>query len=423
VECEVRTHKGCFTASCPSGSAPGAYEMFELRDGDADAYHGRGVLRAVRSINKYIAPALLGRDPTKQLELDSLMVQALDQTANLSHLGANAILAVSLAVCKAGAAERGVPLYRHLARLAGNSRVVLPVPSFNILSGGVFSEDCNALPVQEFMIMPTGAKSFSEAMRMGTEVYHHIKVLLADRYGRKALDVGHDGAFMPPMEDLEEALTLLVEAIQMAGHTGKIKIALDVAASEFLVEDDVYDLGFKTSDNGGARQLAGEELVLTYERLCKTYPIVSIEDPFDQDDFRNTAALTDLGLCQVVGDDLLVNSPARVQAAIKGRVCNAHTLKLNQIGTVSESIEVVRATKESGWGVIACHRSGETEDSFLADLAVGFACGQIKSGAPCRSDRVAKYNQLLRIEEELGGERALYAGSQNLYRHIPWKKE
>ncbi|CAG9460011.1 unnamed protein product [Pedinophyceae sp. YPF-701] len=414
VEAEVTTHKGTFRAIVPSGASTGIYEAVELRDGDKSCFSGKSVYKAVDNINKEIAPALKGKDPRNQKEIDDAMI-ALDGTDNKGKLGANAILAVSMAVSKAGAEEKGVPLYRHLADLAGNGKLVLPVPSFNIINGG--SHAGNGLAMQEFMILPTGASSFSEAMRMGCEVYTNLKKLIKDKYGQDACNVGDEGGFAPNIGNNEEGLNLVNEAIAAAGYTGKVKIGMDVAASEFQTEDKMYDLDFKNQPNDGSQKKTPDELVDMYKGFCEKFPVVSIEDPFEQDDWEPTKKLTDLGLCQVVGDDLLVTNPTRVRKAIESGACNALLLKVNQIGTVSESIEAVRMSKEAGWGVMASHRSGETEDTFIADLAVGLSTGQIKTGAPCRSERLAKYNQLLRIEEELGND-AVYAGES--YKHIGW---
>ena len=377
-------------------------------------YMGKSVLNAVKNLNTEISAALIGKDPREQKAIDDAMI-ALDGTPNKARLGANAILAASMAVCKAGAAEKGVPLYRHIADLAGNPKLVLPVPAFNIINGG--SHAGNALAMQEFMVLPVGAETFTEAMRMGSEVYHNLKSIIKSKYGQDACNVGDEGGFAPNIASNAEGLSLVVDAIEKAGYTGKVKIGMDVAASEFYTEDKMYDLDFKTENNDGSQKKSGAEMISMYKEFCNDYGVISIEDPFDQDDFENTAELTAASVCQVVGDDLLVTNPERVQKAIAGKSCNALLLKVNQIGSVSESIEAVRMSKEAGWGVMASHRSGETEDCFIADLAVGLATGQIKTGAPCRSERLAKYNQLLRIEEELGGD-AVYAGSQ--YAHIGW---
>ena len=385
-----------------------------MRDG-GDSYMGKGCATAVNNINTVIGPALVGKDPVDQKGLDDLMVKELDGTTNewgycKKKLGANAILAVSMAICKAGAGAKGVPLYQHIADVAGNTKLVLPVPSFNIINGG--SHAGNKLAMQEFMILPVGAASFTEAMKMGSECYHHLKKIIKKKYGQDACNVGDEGGFAPNILDNKEGLALVKECIESAGYTGKIKVGMDVAASEFYTEDKMYDLDFKTADNDGSQKISGDALLDMYKEFCELVPMVSIEDPFDQDDFDSYGKMTTaMGeAVQIVGDDLLVTNPKRVQHAIDNKSCNALLLKINQIGTISESIEAVSMSKKAGWGVMTSHRSGETEDCFIADLAVGLATGQIKTGAPCRSERLAKYNQLLRIEEELG-DKAVYAGA------------
>jgi enolase len=339
---------------------------------------------------------------------------SLDGTDNKGKLGANAILGVSLAVARAGAAEKGVPLYQYLGELSGNNDFVLPVPAFNVINGG--SHAGNKLAMQEFMILPVGAPSFKEALRYGAEVYQHLKAVIKDKYGQDATNVGDEGGFAPNIQDNKEGLELLKVAIEKAGYTGKVKIGMDVAASEFYV-DGKYDLDFKTKNNDGKLVKSGPELADLYKDFIKNYPIVSIEDPFDQDDWENYNKLThDVGNdIQIVGDDLLVTNPKRIKTAIEKKACNALLLKVNQIGTVSESIEAAKLAQASGWGVMVSHRSGETEDTFIADLVVGLKTGQIKTGAPCRSERLAKYNQLLRIEEQLGT-KAKFAGEG--FRHF-----
>ncbi|XP_024392740.1 uncharacterized protein [Physcomitrium patens] len=406
VEVDVWTGKGMFRAAVPSGASTGVHEAVELRDGDKNVYMGKGVLKAVANVNDKIQPAILGMDPREQAKIDRTMME-LDKTENKGSLGANAILAVSMAVCKAGACEKGVPLYQHIADLAENTRLVLPVPAFNIINGG--SHAGNKLAMQEFMILPVGAPSFSEAMRYGTEVYHHLKAVIKAKYGIDACNVGDEGGFAPSIASNKEGLDLVKMAIEKAGYSGVVKIGMDVAASEFYTSDKKYDLDFKTPNNSGADVKSGDEMIAMYQSFCKDYPIISIEDPFEQDDWENTKKLTDLKICQVVGDDTLVTNPKRVAKAIEEHTCNALLLKVNQIGTITEAIEAVNMSKKAGWGIMASHRSGETEDSFIADLAVGLSTGQIKTGAPCRSERLAKYNQLLRIEEELG-DKAAYAG-------------
>jgi enolase len=412
VEAEVTTYKGTFRAAVPSGASTGIHEAVELRDDDKSKWMGKGVSKAVDNVNNDIAPALLGKDPTQQKEIDDAMI-ALDGTENKGKLGANAILAVSMAVAKAGAAEKGVPLYKYIAQLAGNSKLVLPVPSFNVINGGEHAG--NGLAMQEFMILPVGASSFSEALRMGAEVYHNLKNLIKEKYGKDACNVGDEGGFAPNIGDNEEGLKLLQGAIEKAGYTGQVKIGMDVAASEFLTEDKMYDLKFKDKDNDGSGKKTGAEMLEMYKGFVENYGVISIEDPYEQDDWDNWKAIVAEVPCQIVGDDHLVTNPTRIKKSIEEKSANALLLKVNQIGTVTESIEAVKMSKAAGWGVMTSHRSGETEDTFIADLAVGLSTGQIKTGAPCRSERLAKYNQLLRIEEELGAD-AVYAGEN--WRHI-----
>jgi len=415
VEVDVCCSDGTFArAAVPSGASTGVYEALELRDGGSD-YLGKGVLKAVNNVNSIIGPALIGKDPTDQTALDNFMVHELDGTKNewgwcKQKLGANAILAVSLAICKAGATIKKIPLYQHIANLAGNKQLVLPVPAFNVINGG--SHAGNKLAMQEFMILPTGASSFKEAMKMGVEVYHNLKSVIKKKYGQDATNVGDEGGFAPNIQENKEGLELLKTAIEKAGYTGKVVIGMDVAASEFYGEkDQTYDLNFKEENNDGSQKISGDSLKNVYKSFVSEYPIVSIEDPFDQDDWVHYAKMTEeIGEpVQIVGDDLLVTNPTRVAKAIAEKSCNALLLKVNQIGSVTESIEAVKMSKRAGWGVMTSHRSGETEDTFIADLAVGLSTGQIKTGAPCRSERLAKYNQLLRIEEELGAA-AVYAG-------------
>jgi enolase len=415
VECDVTTYKGTFRAAVPSGASTGIHEACELRDGDKTKYLGKGVLKAVEHINTIISPAIKGMNPVDQKAIDEKMKE-IDGTDNKSKLGANAILAVSLAICKAGAAEKDVPVYKHISELAGNSKLVLPVPAFNIINGG--SHAGNALAMQEFMILPVGAATFSEAMRMGCEVYHALKGLIKKKYGQDACNVGDEGGFAPNISSNEEGLNLCVEAIEKAGYTGKVKLGMDVASSEFYTEDKMYDLNFKIQPNDGAQKITSAQLLEMYKDFCTKFPIISIEDPFEQDDWDPCTQLTEAGICQVVGDDILCTNPVRVKNGIAAKCCNALLLKVNQIGSVTESIEAVKMAKEAGWGIMTSHRSGETEDSIIADIAVGLATGQIKTGAPCRSERLAKYNQLLRIEEELG-EAAVYAGEN--WKHIGWE--
>jgi len=407
VEVDLHTAKGMFRAAVPSGASTGVHEAVELRDNDKSNYMGKGVLKAVKNVNDIIAPALIKANHSviEQAKIDELMIK-LDGTPNKGKLGANAILGVSLAVCKAGAAEKNVPLYRHIADLAGNKDVVLPVPAFNVINGG--SHAGNKLAMQEFMILPTGAKNFTEAMKIGSEVYHNLKSVIKEKYGLDACNVGDEGGFAPNIQDNMEGLELLNVAIKKAGYTGKVKIGMDVAASEFF-KNNKYDLDFKNPASTDADCVSADALAKIFMDMKSKYPIVSIEDPFDQDDWPAWTSLTAQAGIQIVGDDLTVTNPIRVQTAIDKKACNALLLKVNQIGSITESIKACQMSRDAGWGVMVSHRSGETEDSTIADIVVGLRTGQIKTGAPCRSERLAKYNQLLRIEEELGAN-AHYAG-------------
>merc|ERR1712010_425357 len=341
--------------------------------------------------------------------IDKLMVEVLDGTQNdwgwsKSSLGANAILAVSMAVCRAGAASMQMPLYEYIANISGRrtDNFVMPVPSFNVINGG--SHAGNRLACQEFMILPVGASSFKEAMQIGAEVYHNLKAVTKKKYGQDACNVGDEGGFAIPVQDNNEALDILMEAIEKAGHKEKVKLGTDVAASEFWEADiKKYNLDFKAEQAAPEMKKTGEEMIAYYEDWINTYPFVSIEDPFDQDDWEAYSAIQEkMGdKIQIVGDDLLVTNPKRIAAAIEKKACNALLLKVNQIGSITEAIEACKLSQEQGWGVMVSHRSGETEDTFIADLVVGLRTGQIKTGAPCRSERLAKYNQLLRIEEYL----------------------
>jgi len=400
---------GVFRAAVPSGASTGIYEAVELRDGVKSDYMGKGVSKAVSNVNDIISPALVGKDPANQKEIDDIML-ALDGTDNKAKLGANAILAVSMAVCKAGSAQKMVPLYQHVADLAGNKTLSLPLPAFNIINGGTHAG--NKLAMQEFMILPVGAKSFREAMKMGCEVYHNLKKVIQTKYGQDACNVGDEGGFAPNILSNKEGLELCVQAINQAGYEGRVKLGMDVAASEFWKkEDSVYDLDFKNPESAEESKLSGEKLKDLYLEFVKDFPVISIEDPFDQDDWDTYTALTAATECQIVGDDLLVTNPKRIATGIEKKACNALLLKVNQIGSVSEAIQASNDSKAAGWGVMVSHRSGETEDTFIADLSVGLNAGQIKTGAPCRSERLAKYNQLLRIEEELG-DKAIFCGSK-----------
>jgi enolase len=402
----VTTKDGVFRAAVPSGASTGVHEAVELRDGGA-SFHGKGVATAVENVNGPIAAALKGFDVLDQAGLDAKICE-LDGTVNKGKLGANALLGVSMAVARAGAGASGIPLYEYLGHLAGNSGVkTLPVPAFNVINGG--SHAGNKLAMQEFMILPVGATSFRHAMQMGTEIYHHLKKVIKTKYGQDATNVGDEGGFAPNIQSNKEGLELLREAIRVAGYTeGKdIVFGMDVAASEFYEEaDKTYDLDFKTpvAKRSPSSKLTGEQLADLYASFVADFPVHSIEDPFDQDDWEAYTAFTKkVGAnVQVVGDDLLVTNPTRIARGIRDRACNALLLKVNQIGTITEAITAAIDSKKAGWGVMVSHRSGETEDTFIAHLVVGLGAGQIKTGAPCRGERTAKYNELLRIEEEIG---------------------
>jgi len=400
VEVDLTTEKGLYRSAVPSGASTGIYEALELRDNDKANYHGKGVSKAVNNINTLIAPALVGSslNVTQQKEIDEAMLK-LDGTDNKDKLGANAILGVSMAVCRAGAAEKGVSLFKYIAELAGNTNIILPVPAFNVINGG--SHAGNKLAMQEFMILPTGASSFTEAMKMGSEIYQHLKNVIKSRYGLDATSVGDEGGFAPNILNNKDALDLIIEAITKAGYTGKIEIGMDVAASEFHKEGK-YDLDFKNPASDASNYLSSDKLGDLYQEFIKGFPVTSIEDPFDQDDWDAWSKLTGNTTIQIVGDDLTVTNPKRIQTAVDKKACNCLLLKVNQIGSVTEAIAAHLLAKKNGWGTMVSHRSGETEDTFIADLVVGLSTGQIKTGAPCRSERLAKYNQILRIEEELG---------------------
>jgi enolase len=393
VECDVTLASGAAgRASVPSGASTGEHEALEMRDGDAARYLGKGVLRAVQNVEEQIAPALEGMIATDQMGIDRTMLE-LDGTANKEKLGANAILAVSLAVARAAAADVGLPLYRYLG---GPMSRTMPVPMMNILNGGAHAT--NTVDFQEYMIVPVGAQSFGDALRMGAEVFHALKKVLVKR--KLSTGVGDEGGFAPDLKTDEEALKVVIEAIEAAGYAPgrEIAIALDVAASE-LHKDGTYT--FKKS-GAGSRDAQG--MIELYAKWMEEYPIVSIEDGLAEDDWDGWAKLTSaLGdRVQLVGDDLFVTSTERLARGIESRVANSILIKVNQIGTLTETLEAIEMARAAGYLSIISHRSGETEDTFIADLAVGTGAGQIKTGSASRTDRVAKYNQLLRIEEQLG---------------------
>jgi enolase len=398
------------SASVPSGASTGIREAVELRDGDAKRFGGKGVLRAVANVNKLIGPRLRGLSPHEQREIDDLM-RGLDSTDTKSKLGANALLGVSMAVCRAAALDSGEPLYRHIRRLHGGAMrapYLLPAPMMNVINGGAHST--NNVDFQEFMLFPTGARTFAEALRYGAETFHTLKKILAKRGLVTA--VGDEGGFAPSLKSNDAAVELIVEAIGSAGFCpGKdIALALDPAASEFFENGEYV---FKKST--GARK-SPSQMVDLYRDWAKKYPLVSLEDGMGEEDLAGWKALTkSLGRkLQLVGDDNFVTNPAIFAQGIRDGVANAILIKLNQIGTVSETLDTVSLAQKSGYGTVISHRSGETEDAFIADFAVGTGAGQIKTGSLCRSERIAKYNRLLVIERELGNA-ARYGGS--LFRH------
>jgi enolase len=400
VEVEVTTQDGTFRSMVPSGASTGIHEAHELRDG-VKAYGGKGVSKAIKNVNTKIAPKIKGMDATFQYDIDQKMME-IDGTPNKKKLGANAILGVSMAVAQAGAASRKLPLYKYIAKLSGNKKLQLPVPCMNIINGGEHAE--NGLSVQEFMIVPTGARSFTHAMQMSSEVYHILKKVIQKKYGGTSTGVGDEGGFAPNISSSIEAANLINTAIKQAGYQGKIKLAIDAAASEYANDDGTYTYEGK--------KVSAKALATKYQALIKK-GVISFEDPFDQDDFVSWAEFFPKvkKTTQVVGDDLTVTNPARITMAAESGACNALLLKINQIGSISQAIEAANLAKSYGWTVMVSHRSGETEDSFIADFVVGIGSGQIKTGAPCRSERLAKYNQLLRIEESLG-KKATYAGKK-----------
>jgi enolase len=408
----LTTEKGTFRAIVPSGASTGVSEALELRDKDKSKWLGKGVLTAVANVNDVIGPAVIkaGLDVKDQSAFDKFLNE-LDGTDNKSKLGANAILGVSLAAARAGAAEKGVPLYQHLSDLSETPKpYVLPVPFQNVLNGG--SHAGGSLAIQEFMIAPLGFETFSEALRAGSEVYHHLKKIASDKYGHAAGNVGDEGGIAPDIHTAEEALDLIMAAIEKAGYKGKVSIAIDAASSEFY-KDGKYDLDFKNPNSDQSKWLSGEQLADMYIGLFEKYPIVSLEDPFAEDDWASWQSFYKKAgdKLQVVADDLTVTNPAFIKKAIETNAANALLLKVNQIGTLSESIQAAKDSYAAKWGVMVSHRSGETEDTFIADLSVGIRSGQIKTGAPARSERLAKLNQILRIEEELG-DKAVYAGAK-----------
>jgi len=404
VEVEVYLEDGSFgRAAVPSGASTGAFEACELRDDDKSRYLGKGVLNAVENVNGEIAEALVGLDATQQSEIDNLLI-CLDGTDTKSRLGANAILGASLAVACAAAESSGLPLY---AYLGGPNARTLPVPMMNILNGGKHALD--SVDLQEFMVMPVGARSFGEGLRMGTEVYHALKSVL--KSSGHSTSIGDEGGFAPSLKANEEAIEVILKAIEKAGFKAgsEIQLAIDAASTELFI-DGKYDLAKE------GRKLSGTEMIDFYENWIRQYPIISIEDGFAEEDWATwKEATTRLGSkVQLVGDDLFVTNTSRLARGISENTANSILIKVNQIGTLTETMNAIAMATRSGYTSVISHRSGETEDTFIADLAVATNAGQIKTGAPCRSDRVAKYNQLLRIEEYLGSQ-AIYPGSSAFF--------
>lgn len=392
IECDVKLSGGAFgRAAVPSGASTGSFEALELRDG-GNAYMGKGVMTAVKNVNEIIAPAIIGMPANDQTALDEKMLE-LDGTANKEKLGANAILAVSLAAARAAAEQSGLPLYKYIANVYGNENpCVLPRPMMNIINGGAHAD--NGLDAQEFMIIPNGAKNEADAIRMGSEIFHHLKKIL--KSGGNSTNVGDEGGFAPNFHSCAQALDTIIAAIRDAGYIpgDQVSIGLDVASSEFYA-DGVY--------NFEGKKLSSDQMIEFYEKLIAQYPIISIEDALAEEDWDGWRKLTDaIGKkCQLVGDDLFVTNPARLHRGIDAGVANAILIKVNQIGTLTETLRAIKMAQDAKYGVIISHRSGETEDTTIADLAVATNAGQIKTGSMSRTDRMAKYNQLLRIEEEL----------------------
>lgn len=407
VEVEVFTESSVGRAAVPSGASTGTHEALELRDGDNSRYQGKGVLKAVRNVVEVIAPKIVGLDAREQEAIDRLMID-LDGTDNKSNLGANSILGVSLATAKAAAEGMGEPLFQYLG---GEDSRILPVPMMNVINGGKHAG--NELSIQEFMMLPVGADRFSEALRIGSEVYHSLKKVLINKYGRSAVNVGDEGGFAPPSKTVAEALDALSEAVKQAGYRlgDDVVLALDAAASEFYDEE-------KMSYQIDGKSLSRDSLIDYYMGLVENYPIKSIEDPLHEEDFQGLASMTKkLGdRIQIVGDDIFVTNVERLKEGMNLGAANALLLKVNQIGTLTEARRAADLCFKNNYGVVVSHRSGETEDTTIADLSVALGTGQIKTGAPARSERTAKYNRLLRIEEALGGS-ARYLGIKALVRY------
>jgi len=411
VQVRITTSDGIFSALVPSGASKGDYEAIELRDGNKNVFNGNGVSKAVYNVEHVLGPAIIEKnfDVARELRaIDEFMVY-LDGTDDKSKLGANAILGISMACARASAAANRLPLYELISRESGApTDYVMPVPFFNVLNGGVHSG--NTMAFQEFMIAPVGATSMAEAVQIGAEVYQELKEVITRKFGKSAIGIGDEGGFAPPISQPHEALDLLLEAIQNAGHGGKVYLGIDPASSQFF-KDGTYDLGFKWKESYPMDRSAMADL---YRKLIEKYPqIVLLEDPFAQDDWESWTNFNVDCKIELVGDDLLATNIRRIETADEKKACNALLLKINQIGTITEALAAARKAYSLGWSVFVSHRSGETTDDFIADLTVGLRTGHLKSGAPCRGERVAKYNRLMDIEDDIKarGLPCIYAGS------------
>lgn len=407
IEVDMVTELGLFRIAVPSTDKKRVAESLQLRDNNPSEYNGMGVLNAVKNINNIIAPELIKQnlEVTMQKEIDQFMI-ALDGTENMSRLGANAIMAVSLVVAKAGAAKKGMPLYRHISDMAGVTTIILPVPHFTILTGGTLTS--NGVPFQEYSIMPTGASSFTEAMRIGTEIYTYVKNIILSKYNVECSYVSDSGGFSIPILSHRDALLFLTDAIKQCGYHGKAEIAINAAATD-LYKDGAYDLEFKNPNSNPQEYISSDKLAEIYLDNVKEFPVCSIEDGFEYDDWAAWSLLTSRTSVQLFGNDLTQTNLRRVGLAIEKKAGNTIGLRLNQAGTLTEVIECYKMIKAAGLGVVVIDRWGDTSDLFLSDLVVGLSAGQLKCGAPVRGERVDKYNQVLRIEEELGA-LSKYAG-------------
>lgn len=407
IEVDMVTELGLFRVGVASTDNKKLAEAVQLRDNNPAEYHGLGVSNAVKNINTIIAPELIKQnlEVTMQKEIDQFMI-SLDGTENKSRLGANAIMCVSLVIAKAGAAKKGVPLYRHISDMGEVTTIILPVPHFTILTGGVLAS--NGLPFQEYSIMPTGASSFVDAMKIGTEIYRYVKNVIRSKYSVEKTYVSDSGGFAIPLESHRDALLFLTDVIKQCGYTGKAEIAINAAASD-MFKDGAYDLEFKNPNSNPQEYMSSDKLAEIYLDNMKEFPVCSVEDAFEFDDWAAWSNLASRTQGQVFGNDLTQTNLRRVGLAIEKKAGNSVALRLNQAGTLTEVIECFKLLKANGFGIVVCDRWGDTEDLFLADLVVGLSAGQLKCGAPARCERVAKYNQVLRIEEELGA-LSKYAG-------------